>query len=67
MKNYLTIFIFIFLVNCSFSESKTGVKNTKISSNEINFSKEYSFEEYINLLLNNNKFKNYPDINDILD
>ena len=64
MINYFIILIFIFLVNCSFNESELGVKNTEISSNEINFSKEYSFEEYINLLLNNNKFKNYPDIND---
>ena len=67
MKNYFTIFIFIFLVNCSFNESELGVKNTEISSNEINFSKEYSFEEYINLLLNNNKSKSYPNINNTPD
>ena len=38
-----------------------------ISTNEINSSKEYSFEEYVNLLLNNNKSKSYPDINNIPD
>ena len=67
MKNYFIIFVFIFLVNCSFNESKLGVTNENISKNEINSSKEYSFEEYVNLLLNNNKSKSYPDINNIPD
>ena len=67
MKNYFIIFVFIFLVNCSFNESKRGVTNENISKNEINSSNEYSFEEYENLLLNNNKSKSYPDINSIPD
>ena len=67
MRNYFIIFIFIFLVNCSFNENKRGVTNSNISQNEINSSKEYSFDEYINLLLNNNKSKSYPDINNIQD
>ena len=67
MKNYFIIFIFIFLVNCSFNESELGVTNINIAQNEINFSKEYSFEEYVNLLLNKNKSKKYPDINYIPD
>ena len=67
MKNYLIIFIFIFLVNCSFNESELGISNNNISQDEINSSKEYSFEEYVNLLLNMNKSKNYPDINNIPD
>ena len=67
MRNYFIIFIFIFLVNCSFNESELGVTNNNVSENEINFSKEYSFEEYVNLLLNNNKSKSYPDINNIQD
>ena len=67
MKNYLIIFIFIFLVNCSFNESELGISSNNISQNEIDFSKEYSFEEYINLLLNKNKSKKYPDINNFPD
>ena len=67
MKNYLVIFIFIFIINCSFNEKGINVTNNNISRNEINSSKEYSFEEYINLLLNNNKSKSYPDINNITD
>ena len=67
MINYFIIFIFIFLVNCSFNESERGVTNTDISQNEINSSKEYSFEEYVNLLLNTNKSKKYPDINNFPD
>ena len=67
MKNYFIIFIFIFLVNCSFNESEPGVTNNNISQNEINSSKEYSFAEYVNLLLNINKSKNYPDINNFPD
>ena len=67
MKNYFIIFVFIFLVNCSFNKSELGVTNSNEAQNEINFSKEYSFEEYVNLLLNKNKSKEYPDINNIPD
>ena len=67
MRNYFIIIIFIFLVNCSFNESELGVTNINIAQNEINFSKEYSFEEYVNLLLNKNKSNKYPDINSIPD
>ena len=65
MKNYFIIFIFI--INCSFNEKGLNVTNNNISHNEINSSKEYSFEEYVNLLLNNNKSKSYPDINNTPD
>jgi len=67
MRNYFIIFIFIFLVNCSLNENELGVVRKNISQNEINPSEEYSFEEYVNLLLNNNKSKSYPDINNIQD
>ena len=67
MKNYFIIFIFIFLVNCSFNENKLGVTNNNIPQNEINSSKEYTFEEYVNLLLNKKKSKKYPDINNFPD
>ena len=67
MRNYFIIFIFIFIINCSFNEKGLNVTNNNISHNEINSSKEYSFEEYVNLLLNNNKSKSYPDINNIQD
>ena len=58
MKNYFIIFIFIFLVNCSFNESEPGVTNNKISQNKINLFEMYSFDEYVNLLFNKNKSKN---------
>ena len=67
MRNYFVIFIFIFLVNCSFNESELGISSNNISQNEIDTSKEYSFEEYINLLLNKSKSKKYPDINNVPD
>ena len=67
MKKYLIIIFFIFLVNCSFNQRELGVTNDNISQNEINFSEEYSFEEYVNLLLNNNKSKEYPNINNFQD
>ena len=67
MKNYFIIFIFIFLVNCSFNENELGISSNNISQNEMDSSKEYSFEEYINLLLNKNKSKKYPDINSVPD
>ena len=67
MKNYFIIFIFIFLLNCSFNESKQGITNINVVQNEISDSEEYSFEEYINLLLNKNKSMGYPDINKFPD
>ena len=67
MKKYLIIIFFIFLVNCSLNQSELGVTNDNISQNEINSSEEYSFEEYVNLLLNNNKSKEYPNINNFPD
>ena len=67
MRNYFIIFIFIFLLNCSFNESKQGISNINAAQNEINDSGKYSFEEYVNLLLDNNKSKSYPDINNIPD
>ena len=67
MKKHFIFLIFIFLVNCSFNESELGISSNNISKNEINPSKEYSFEEYVNFLLNINKSKNYPDINNIPD
>ena len=63
MRNYFIIFIFIFTINCSFNEKGLNVTGKNISNNEINSSKEYSFDEYVNLLLNKNKTKEYPDIN----
>ena len=67
MKSYLVIFIFIFIINCSFNEKGLNDSKNNISNNEINSSKEYSFDEYVNLLLNNNKSKNFPNINNIPD
>ena len=67
MKNYFIVIIFIFIINCSFNEKGINVFSNNTSHNEINSSKDYSFEEYVNLLLNNNKSKNYPDINNIPD
>ena len=67
MKYYFVIFIFIFFVNCSLNEKELGVTNSNTLQNEINSSKEYSFEEYVNLLLNINKSKKYPNINIISD
>ena len=67
MKNYFIVIVFIFIINCSFNEKGLNVTNENISHNEINSSKEYSFEEYVNLLLNKNKTKSYPDINNIPD
>ena len=67
MRNYLIIFFFIFLVNCSIDQKELGVVRKDISQIEINSLKEYSFEEYVNLLLNKNKSKKYPDINNIPD
>ena len=63
MKNYFIIFIFIFLVNCSLNKSEPGVISKNPSKNKINYSKEYTFEEYVNLLLNTDIHSEYPNIN----
>ena len=67
MRNYFIFFIFIFLFNCSFNEANQGIIDINVTKNEINHSDEYSFEEYVNLLLNKNKSKEYPDINSFPD
>ena len=69
MRNHfiIFIFIFIFIINCSFDENAFNVIDNDISDNKINISKENSFEEYVNLLLDNNKSKSYPDINNTPD
>ena len=65
MRRYFIIFIFLY--NCSFNQSNQGVVNINVAQNEINNSKENSFEQYVNLLLNENKSKEYPDINSFQD
>jgi len=65
MRRYFIIFIFLF--NCSFNQTNQGVVNINVAQNEINNSKENSFEQYVNLLLNENKSKEYPDINSFQD
>ena len=67
MKSYFIIFILIFLVNCSFNKNDRGITNYNKSQKIIDSSKEYTFEEYINLLLSNNSSKKYPDINNFPD
>ena len=67
MIKYFIIFTFILLLNCSFNESKQEVTNINLVQDEISDSEEYSFEEYVNLLLNKNKSKEYPNINNIPD
>ncbi len=65
MRNYFIIFVFVFIINCSFNEKGSNVTDNNILHNKINYSKKYSFEEYVNLLLNNNKSKIYTDINNM--
>ena len=67
MRIYFIIFIFVFLVNCTTNQNELGVVDKNISQNEINSLKEYSFEEYVNLLLNKNKSQKYPNINNFPD
>ena len=61
------ILIFIFVVNCTFNENKSGISKKNLSSYEIDFSKVYSFEEYVNLLSKKSRYKTYPDINNFPD
>ena len=67
MRNYFIIFTFIFLLNCSFNESKQRASIINVVQKEINDSEEYSFEEYVNLLLNKSKSQKYPNINNFPD
>ena len=67
MKNYFINILFIFVLNCTLNDTKKGVKNSNVVQNGINNSEEYSFEEYVNLLINKNKSKEYTDINSFPD
>tara|TARA_B000000460_G_C21236364_1_gene272932 strand:+ start:327 stop:521 length:195 start_codon:yes stop_codon:yes gene_type:complete len=62
MKNFIIILIFLFLVNCTSYGNK---QSQVIKINKIDLLKEYTFEEYVNLLLKINMSKEYPDINNI--
>ena len=67
MKSHFIIFIFIFLLSCSLNKKHEGVNNNNSVDDEISPTKNYSFEEYVNLLLKKNISKTYPDINKIPD
>ena len=67
MIKFFIIFFFILLLNCSFNESKQEVSKINLAQVEISGSKKYSFEEYVNLLSNENKPREYPDINNFPD
>ena len=65
MKKYFIFFILLLIFGCSTSEK--GQKYTKGNNlkNEIDHSKQYSFEEYVDLLSKTNISKEYPDINNV--
>ena len=67
MIKYFIIFTFILLLNCSFNESKQEVSKINLEQGKVSETKKYSFEEYVNLLSNENKPKEYPDINNFPD
>ena len=67
MKICFILFFFIFFVNCSFNDNRANPTRYNNQLNEINFSKVYSFEEYVNLLLKINNPSKIQDINNFPD
>ena len=59
--------MFIFLINCSLNKSEPGVISKNSTKNEIDYFKDFSFEEYVNVLFKKNIHKNYPNINNFPD
>ena len=49
------------------TDNQKNIHKKKISQDKIDLSKELSFDEYVNILLENNIYKAYPNINNILD
>ena len=60
MKLYFIIFVIFFLHQCTINENKTNNEKNLISAYN-----DYSFNEYVNLLFEENKSKDYLDINNI--
>ena len=60
MRLYFFIFVIFFLHQCAINENKTVNEKNLISAYN-----DYSFNEYVNLLFEENKSKDYLDINNI--
>ena len=62
MKSFVIFFAFIFIFSCTNIDNK---KNLIQNKKEIDFTKEYSFDEYVDLLIKNNHSEYYSDINSL--
>ena len=58
----LSLLAFVFLASCSF-QNTSNYWNDNISDEELDFSKEYNFEQYGAILQKYNDKKGYPKIN----
>ena len=57
-KNIFLSFLFLFMCGCSINKKENNLNNN------INFSDELTFEEFIYKLEVYSKLSNYPDINE---
>ena len=60
MRRYFIILIIFILHHCTINEIQSGAEKNLISSY-----KGYSFDEYVKLLMEENKSKNYQNIDSI--
>ena len=60
MRIYVLLFVILFLQQCG-----THVNKVNNEKKLINIYKDYSFEEYVDLLLEENKSKDYPNIDSV--
>tara|TARA_B100000686_G_scaffold116004_1_gene123348 strand:+ start:5 stop:208 length:204 start_codon:yes stop_codon:yes gene_type:complete len=65
MKKFFTILFLIFLTSCLNIDGHKNSVEGNSPKNIIDISKEYSFEEYVNLLSKVNISKSHPDINKV--
>lgn len=61
-KFFLILMTFIFISACSINEKKINQVSSGI---EIDFDRKFTFEQYVNFLIENDYFKKYPDINNV--
>ena len=61
-KFFLILMPFVFISACSIDEKKINEVNSGI---EIDFDRKFTFEQYVNSLIENDNLKKYPDINNV--
>ena len=68
IKNFLILIMTtLLLTSCINADNQKNIHKKKMKHSKIEMSKELSFDQYVNILLENSLYKAYPNINNIPD